>query len=296
MFSNIHKVSVNGEQLAYRKVGSGEQVMVLLHGNMSSSQHFDLLANELNTHYTIVMPDMRGFGASSYNNPVESLEDFADDVLALLDTLNVSHYEVFGWSTGGGIAMVMAAKRPEQVKKLYLLESVGTTGYPMQKKDIDGTPIQDVFLRTREEIAEDPVQVVPVLNALEKRDKVFYKSLWDFAIYSAGKQPEPERYEVYLEDMLTQRNLVDVDYALVNFNISHAASPTKSGNGMVSNIKCPVVVFQGSHDLVVPMDMAHEICRDIPQSKLVIVENAGHNPMVDRMDILLAHMVPSHVF
>lgn len=290
MFETLHKKEINGETLAYRVVGNGEKTIVLIHGNMSSSQHFDLLSRALSENFKVIMPDLRGFGASSYHQAINSLEDFADDCMALLNSIEVTEFQLLGWSTGGGIAMIMAAKWPEAVKKLYLLESVGTTGYPMFKKGQDFTPLMDQPLLTKEEIALDPAQVAPVLEAIQKKDKGFYKALWNAAIYTAGKQPCEEHYEVYLEDMLTQRNLVDVDYALVHFNISDRSSVSGPGNKLVKAIKCPVVIFQGDKDIVVPMSMAEEIKGDIAQAELHVVENCGHNPNIDRLDYLINHI------
>lgn len=290
MFATVNKMEIRGETLAYRTLGEGERTLVLVHGNMSSSQHFDLLAEALKGRFKLILPDLRGFGASSYNEPVNALEDFARDVKAMLDALGVEKFDLLGWSTGGGIAMVMAGLWPEAVEKLYLMEAVSTTGYPMFKKDAQGQAILTERLLTKAEIAVDPVQVAPVLTALENKDKEFYRFLWNAAIYTAGNQPKPDHYEVYLADMLTQRNLVDVDYALVHFNISDRHNGVSQGSALVKAIQCPVTVFQGEKDIVVPMSMAEEICGDIGQAQLICMEGAGHNPIIDRLDLLLEHI------
>ena len=291
MFNTLKTLKINNETLSYRELGSGEDVLVLIHGNMSSSRHFDLLAEALKDRYRLILPDMRGFGGSTYEQAIDDLAEFAQDISAMLKALNIETYSVLGWSTGGGVAMVLAGTEPEKVRHLYLLESVGTTGYPMFKKDEQGQAILTELLTEKADIALDPVQVAPVLTALANKDKAFYKALWDFAIYTAGNQPCEEHYNVYLEDMLTQRNLVDVDYALVHFNISTKPSLVRAGSGLVQKIQCPVTVFQGAQDIVVPMSMAEEICEDLPQAKLVILENAAHNPMIDQLKTLVEHIL-----
>ena len=50
-------------------------------------------------------------------------------------------------------------------------------------------------------------------------NKLYYRTVWNLLIYTHN-QPEPDWYEKYLDDMLTQRNFVDVNYALITFNIS----------------------------------------------------------------------------
>lgn len=60
-------------------------------------------------------------------------------------------------------------------------------------------------------------------------NKLYYRTVWNLLIYTHN-QPEPDRYEKYLDDMLTQRNFVDVNYALITFNISD------EHNGVVEEI------------------------------------------------------------
>ncbi|UOY93056.1 alpha/beta hydrolase [Ectobacillus sp. JY-23] len=278
----------NGETMAYRESGSGNEVIILVHGNMTSSKHWDVVMNEL-TDYKVYAVDLRGFGFSTYNNEINSLQDFADDVKLFTDEMGLSSFTLVGWSTGGGVAMQFAATYPEVVKSIVLIESVGISGYPIFKKDENGAPLIGEFLKTKDEIATDPIQVAPVLQALQHKDTNFYRTLWNMVIYTQ-KQPAPEQYEAYLADMLTQRNLVDVNYSLVTFNISHQHNGVVEGSGAVSNIKAPVLIIQGDRDYVVPMTMAEGIHEAIPHSKLVVLEDCGHSPLVDCLDELVAHI------
>jgi 2-hydroxy-6-oxonona-2,4-dienedioate hydrolase len=286
----IQSVSLpNGETIAYREAGSGSKVLVLVHGNMTSSKHWDVLVEELQDSYKMYAIDMRGFGFSSYNKPVSSLKDFSEDLKLFADQIGLSSFSLAGWSTGGGVSMQFAADYPEYVENLILVESVGIKGYPIFKKDENGQPIIGEFLTTKEEIAQDPMQVAPVLQALEKRDKETYRTIWNLLIYTHRK-PEPEKYEEYLEDMLTQRNLVDVDYSLVMFNISDEFNGVVHGTGEVRRIKAPTLVLQGDRDYVVPQVMGEEIAKAISHSKLVILKDCGHSPLVDSLDELARHI------
>ncbi|MFN2363495.1 MAG: alpha/beta fold hydrolase, partial [Halarsenatibacteraceae bacterium] len=119
----MNKVKVKtGEEIAYReRTGSGKK-LILIHGNMTSSKHWDILMENLPDDYHLLAPDLRGFGKSSYNNRFDSLEELALDLIDLLEQKNFDEYNLIGWSTGGGVAMEFAAKLPDQVKKLILLE------------------------------------------------------------------------------------------------------------------------------------------------------------------------------
>jgi len=177
---NLKSVKLaNGEKLGYRKKDGGEKLLVLLHGNMTSSKHWDILIESMPDEFTIYAPDLRGFGISSYNQEISSLHDFSEDLKMFCDKLNLNNFNLMGWSTGGGVAMDFAADNPEYVKKLILMESVGTKGYPIFKKDENGKPIPGELLSTKEEIANDPVQVLPVLNAYKNKDKDTMKMIWN---------------------------------------------------------------------------------------------------------------------
>ncbi len=268
------KLQVGNEILAYREGGTGSRTLLLIHGNMSSSLHFDHLMDALYDDFKIFAIDLRGFGHSSYHDRFDSLKELSEDLEMFIDKLRLKDIEVLGWSTGGGIAMHLAIDNPELVKKLVLVESVGITGYPMFKKDANGQAILSEPISTKEDIENDPIQVLPVLQALKNQDAQFYKMLWNAAIYTAGNQPSEEDYERYISEMLLQRNLVDIDYALVHFNVASE----------VHKIKCPVTIIQGDKDYVVPMAMAQGIYDALkPNATLVILENSGHNPMVDQL-------------
>ncbi len=287
----LKKIKIdNGETLGYRECGSGEKILVLIHGNMTSSKHWDLLMEELMDEYKIYAVDLRGFGISTYNTAVDSLKDFSEDVKMFVDKLGIKGFALAGWSTGGGVVMHFASDYPDYVEKLILVESVGITGYPIFKKDDKGQPIIGEFLRTKEEIANDPIQVLPVINAIKNRDKETYRSIWNALIYTKNK-PLEEKYEEYLEDMLTQRNLVDVDYALTRFNISNMHNGVVEGTGDIDKIKAPTIIFQGDRDLVVPMQMGQGIAQAMgDRSKLVILSDSGHSPFIDCIDKIVSEI------
>ncbi|HKL76330.1 MAG TPA: alpha/beta hydrolase [Halanaerobiales bacterium] len=289
---NLKSVKLaNGEKLGYRKKDGGEKLLVLLHGNMTSSKHWDILIESMPDEFTIYAPDLRGFGISSYNQEISSLHDFSEDLKMFCDKLNLNNFNLMGWSTGGGVAMDFAADNPEYVKKLILMESVGTKGYPIFKKDENGKPIPGELLSTKEEIANDPVQVLPVLNAYKNKDKDTMKMIWNNTIYT-DNQPDPEKYNEYLEDMFTQRNLVDVDYALAHFNISNEHNGLEEGIGKAEKIEAPTLILYGENDKVVTEQMAKDINNDIGENaNLQYLKKCGHSPLIDDLDQLLENIL-----
>lgn len=91
----------NGETIAYRERAGGDELIILVHGNMTSSKHWDVLMEELDGRFTILSPDLRGFGQSSYNKRVSHIRDFSEDLNLWVDALGLKDFTLVGWSTGG---------------------------------------------------------------------------------------------------------------------------------------------------------------------------------------------------
>lgn len=179
----------NGEMLAYRERAGGSKLLILILGNMSSSLHWDLLMDKINEDYKIYAIDLRGFGESTYNNPVNSINDFSEDLKEFCDALGLKGFHLMGWSTGCGIVMQFTAYYSEYVNKLVLIDSVGTRGYPFYKNDKNGQSIMNKLITTREEIAQDPVKVLPILKAYANKDKSTLKSIWNTLFITITNHP-----------------------------------------------------------------------------------------------------------
>lgn len=278
----------NGETYGYREREGGEVPVLLVHGNMTSSKHWDVLMEAMAPEYRIYAVDMRGFGASTYNQRITGLKDFSEDMKLFVDALELPPFHLAGWSTGGGVAMQFAADYPEQVKSLILLASASTRGYPFYTLDEQGQLTKR--LTTIEEVEADPVKTLPVTIAYANRDKAFLRQLWNMLIYTK-RQPGEARYEEYLDDMLTQRNLPDIYQALNVFNISHHANGLTAGTGDVGKIVAQALVLYGEHDQVVVKSMTDELVADLGgRAEAVMLEGCGHSPLIDDLAQLVVKM------
>ncbi|MFA6800962.1 MAG: alpha/beta hydrolase [Acholeplasmataceae bacterium] len=277
----------NGETIAYRKSGNKGDIIILVHGNMSSSVHFQVVMEQLENEYQVYALDLRGFGDSSYTKPLNSLHDFAVDVELFINLLNLDNFNLLGWSTGGGIVLEVAADFKNRVKKVFLLDSVGIKGYPMFRKDEKGQPILTEKIFSKEDIAADPVQVAPVLEAYRTNNRAMLRAIWNALIYNQ-KQPSPKDYEIYLDAIFKQRNLVDVDYSLVHFNMTHDSNGVEPGDGRMDLITAPIVILHGVRDMVVPISFAEEMKNYFKdKATLIKFEEAGHSVVTDNLDLFI---------
>ena len=257
-----------------------KEILLLIHGNMSSGAHYEEIIPYLNNDYRIIAPDLRGFGDSSYHKPIESLEDFADDLKDFLKHLNITQVHIAGWSTGGGIAMKFAAKYPKTVKKLILLESASYKGYPIYKKDASFQPILTELYQDKETMALDPVQVLPAVNAMDNNDIAFMKQVWLAAIYNV-KVPSEDKLNYYLSETLKQRNLVDVDWALMTFNMSNEHNGVVVGDNTIKQVTHETLSIYGKKDLIILPYMYEETLKALPNAKGLVFDDFSHSPITD---------------
>ncbi|OBW53475.1 3-oxoadipate enol-lactonase [Solibacillus silvestris] len=274
----------NGETLTYRKREGGDELMLLVHGNMTSSKHWDLLMESMDERFTIYAVDMRGFGESTYNKRITSIKDFSDDIKLFVDALELKDFTIIGWSTGGNVAMQFCADYPDYSKKLVLFASGSTRGYPFYSSNADGTPDLTKRLATIEQIEQDSVKTIPMQQMYDTKNRDGLKFVWNSVIYTQN-QPDEARYEQYVDDMLTQRNLADVYHALNTFNISAVDNVVARGTNQVKDIHIPTFVLYGDRDFVVTGAMTTEIIEDFAgRAQIMKLANCGHSPLVDCLD------------
>lgn len=271
-----------GETISYRERGGGTTPLVLLHGNLTSSKHFDVVFDAMDEHFKLYAMDMRGFGGSTYETPIDGLEDLAADVVPFADAMGLDSFHLAGWSTGGAVGMVVAASAPDRVQKLVLIEPVSTRGWPIYALDEHGEPTNEL-LTTREELTHNPL--VQIMDSGDR--DAMREGMWDTFVYTHN-QPDPDRYEEYLEDTFTQRNLVDVFHGLVHFNISDEPTEAAEGTGDAARIDAPTLVLWGERDQVITEEMARTTVADIGENAdLVVLSDCGHSPFIDDIDQLL---------
>lgn len=277
----------NGEIIAYQEREGGEKKILLIHGNMTSSKHWDLVLENMDQRFKLFAIDLRGFGQSSYHTEIRSIKDFSEDVKGFVESIGLTDFSIVGWSTGGAVAMQFVADYPDCCEKLVLLASASTRGYPFYGTNIFGQPDLENRLKTYQEIQVDAGKTISMQQAYDTKCYPLLKTVWNTLIYTKN-QPSEERYDEYVEDMCTQRNLAEVYHALNIFNISGKHNGLSEGNGLVKNIKLPVLILRGDRDQVITEQMAKETVEDIGVgAKFIELKDCGHSPLVDDLNQML---------
>lgn len=149
-------VPVDGFEMYYEIYGSGHP-LVLLHGNLSTiGTSFGKVIPALSATRRVIAVEQQGHGHTADIDRPFSTEQWAQDTIALVRHLGVEQADFFGYSSGGAVALEIALRAPEMVRKFVF--AGGTTYsragfYPellagaehMKPEDLDGSPFQQAY-------------------------------------------------------------------------------------------------------------------------------------------------------
>ena len=117
-------IELHGHPMVYRQAGSGPPV-VLVHGMVNSSRHWEKVALALADRYTLIAPDLIGHGDSAGPRGDYSLGAHASRIRDLLAAIGVESATLVGHSYGGGVAMQFFWQFPQRTERLALISSGG---------------------------------------------------------------------------------------------------------------------------------------------------------------------------
>jgi haloacetate dehalogenase len=126
----LSQVDLGEVGLRVRRGGSGPGLL-LLHGYPQSHLMWLRIAPALAEHFTVVAPDLRGYGGSSKpagtpDHSAHSKRAMAADGVALMRELGFAEFDVIGHDRGGRVAYRMALDHPAAVRRLTVLDIVPT--------------------------------------------------------------------------------------------------------------------------------------------------------------------------
>lgn len=146
-----NKIKTSRLTTAYLETGnSSGDILVLVHGNVSSSEFFRPILSKLPQDFRLLAPDMRGFGNSDTLgiDATRGVKDFSDDLYEFINEINPSGKKVhlMGWSLGGTVIMQFAMDYPETVASLTLQAPMSPFGFGGSKnKGIELEPCSPDF-------------------------------------------------------------------------------------------------------------------------------------------------------
>ena len=122
----------DGTRIVYEIHGNGKLKIILLHGWGGSSSYWRDLVSRLNLQgLQIIAPSYRGHGDSGQAVTGYTLDQFAHDVLSVVDDAGAKRFVLVGFSMSGKFAQYIAAVHPKRVLGLVLIAPVPASEFPV---------------------------------------------------------------------------------------------------------------------------------------------------------------------
>ena len=241
-------MDVGGTKVHTLKGGSGEPLL-LLHGaggNNGWLKFVDALAEK----YTVIYPSHPGYGKSNRPDWLETIPDMACFYTWYLETLGLEGVRAIGFSMGGWIASEIAAMCNHSFSKLMLVDAVG-----IKPNDSE---ITDIFIISPAQVRE--------LGFHDPRQAPEYEALY-------GGEPTTEQAN-------TAESNREMAVRLCWKPYMH--DPRLSS--LLQRVKIPTRMVWGKNDQIVPLECGELYKKAINGSDLVVIDNCGHSPQVEKPD------------
>jgi len=254
------KVRVNGAELYYEDTGGEDKAnIVFSHGLLFSCRMFDEQVKVFQDRYRCIAYDHRGQGQSEITASGYDMETLYQDVVALIETLKIAPCHFVGLSMGGFMGMRLAARRPELLKSLILLE---TSADPEPSENIPRYRTLNLVARWLG-LSLIANQVMPIVFA----PKFLNDPL---------RAPLREQWK---------RRLI----ANHRIGITRAVKGVIERKGIydeIGNITVPTLIMVGDHDVATVPAKSERIHERIANSKLVLIPNAGHSSTIEEPEFI----------
>lgn len=235
-------------KLNYKEYGSGNHVLLILHGFLGSLDNWHSLATLWSTMGLHVYSlDMRNHGKSPHTND-HSIPLMANDVVAFLNEHHLSHVSVLGHSMGGKVAMYLALHHAEYINKLIIAD-IAPKKYKSGAHDDVFNAIQHVDLKniaTRKEAEE---AMMPFLGDFSTRQ---------FILKSLEREGDAFKWRFNINTLINQ-------YAHVIGDINPGTPFHKH-----------VLFLKGSQSLYIKQEDVPTIMHLFPNAQVVEIDKAGH--------------------
>jgi 3-oxoadipate enol-lactonase len=241
----MEKRNIDGIDIAYVRRGRGTP-MILIHGYPLDHSIWDLLAPLLEQDFDLIIPDLRGFGASGMVEADHSIIAYASDLAGLLTQVKVRNALLVGHSMGGYVALAFAREFPARVLGLAMISSQAVADTAERKAGR-----YDTAQHVLTEGVETVVDSMPPKLSAQPAVQTYTREL------IAGQRPE----------------------AIAGALRAMAERPDSSE--MFGAASYPVVIVHGDGDALIPVERAREMKAALPAAHYSELGGNGHMPMME---------------
>jgi pimeloyl-ACP methyl ester carboxylesterase len=261
------EIELHGHRVIYRIAGDGPPV-VLIHGMVNSSKHWEQVALQLADRYTVVAPDLLGHGDSASVRGDYSLGAHACSIRDLLSTIGIDRATIVGHSLGGGIAMQFFYQFPQRVERLALISSggLGHEVSPMLRGAALPGAAAGIWLVANRRVRSALDRAGERMRARGSRRGVYLQAV-------ARAMRPLQDHEARHAFLQTLRSVIDV-----------RGQHVSARDRLYLLGELPTLIVWGERDNTIPMAhglAAHEL---IPNSRFVTLPKAAHFPNLEDPD------------
>jgi pimeloyl-ACP methyl ester carboxylesterase len=257
--SEMVNAPVFGGQVFVMEVGAPEApAVVLVHGlGENGARDWYSVLPSLAANYHVVTFDLPGFGRSTHANELYSPARYVEFMHALLGPRLPGGWNLVGHSMGGAIALGYAAKYPADVKRLLLVDVAGV----LHRKAYVNFAVSAGLDNLLGVLAEPAKKVVSVVEESANASVP--------PILSGTPDPSVILQHEFLRSTLLGTSTKIAALATILENFAPA----------IAGVKAPSWILWGGRDAIASLRTGQILQARLPQARLQVLENAGHDPM-----------------
>ena len=245
----------DGQPLFFRVAGQVHSTtpILLIHGIPDASDSWSSIAAELGRTHPVYAVDLAGYGYSDRPEDYDvSLSAQANYLLELLDKLGLERVVIVGHDIGGGIAQILAARHPQRIDRLVLVNSVVDDNWPVLEMRLLRLPLLGYAALT---IMEKPMWQHVLRKGSFNEDMVTEEML--------------HRYQHWYQGSPGRQRLIRNAQALNNADLTTLTNEIRA-------VAAPTLILWGREDRYLDSGPAQKLCQNFHSCRFVFVERAGH--------------------
>jgi pimeloyl-ACP methyl ester carboxylesterase len=281
----VHEANLHGHRAVYRVAGSGPNI-VLIHGMINSSRHWEQVAMRLAGSYRVIAPDLIGHGDAATPRGDYSLGAHAASIRDLLTTIGVERATIVGHSLGGGVAMQFFYQFPQRTERLALISSggLGDDVSPLLRGAALPGSAALLRLATRPQVVGGLAAAGARLRARGNSTGIYLQAV----ARALGPLQEPGSRRAFLQ---TLRSVIDVQGQRVS-----------ARDRLYLLGEMPTLIAWGERDRTIPLKHGLEAQQSIPNCRFETLPRAAHFPnledpegLAEVLDSFMATTAPAHI-
>ena len=265
------ELDLHGHRAIYRMAGSGPPV-VLIHGMLNSSRHWERVAARLAERHTVIAPDLIGHGDSATPRGDYSLGAHAATIRDLLSAIGVERASIVGHSLGGGVAMVFFWLFPERTERLALVSSggLGQEVSPLLRGAAIPGVSAALWAAAHPQLLRALRGAAARLRARGSESAVYLEQF----VRAVRPLEQPGARQAFLHSL---RSVIDVRGQRVS---------ARDRLYLLEDV--PTLIVWGERDHTIPLEHGRAAHAAIPDSRFVTLPRAAHFPHIEDPEGLAA--------